>query len=419
MLIALILAAIWGFASLPWHGERPSEPPRVVESARCEGPLSAGAAEVPFDLPSPAPIAGFARLSWRSDGVREPVAARALVLSARGCKIAVVSAEILLVPESLEAAVRARIDPVGLTGLVIAASHTHAGPGGYFQNVAFEALGTAPYDPAVRDAIAGAIAEAIRRADAALAPARVAFAAGEAPGLARSRSGGTPDSRLAVLRFDRPGKGAAPVAEIAVFAAHGTILGDSNRMIDGDWPGRFMAAGTHGTRLLLQGGVGDQSPAGAAAAAPETYARALSERVDSLRLGAPRENVALAYAAAEVALPAPDPAVVPPLLRRAARNVAWDLLPAHARVSAIRVGPVVLVAVPAEPVAAVASSWRGLVPGIALVVSLADGYAGYVETADRVLARTGEAERTYYGPDLAARLGAGVRAAAGAALGSR
>lgn len=418
LLVAVgVPAAILGAASLPWHGERPSEPPRVVAASRCAGPLSAGAAQVPFDLPAPVSIAGFARLSWRSEGTREPVAARALVLSAPGCKIALVSAEVLLVPEPLEAAVRARISGVGLTGLVLAATHTHAGPGGYLQNAFFEALATGPYDPAARDAVAGAIAEAIRRADAALAPARLAFAAGEAPGLARSRSGGASESRLAVLRIDRPGKGNAPVAEVAVFAAHATIVGSSNRRIDGDWPARFMASDAHGTRLLFQGAVGDQSAAGAAASSPEAYARALSERVDGMRFGSPATDAPLAYAAAEVALPAPDPAVVPRFLRRAARNVAWGSLPAHARVSAVRLGPVLLVAVPAEPAAAAASSWRGLVPGIAVVVSLADGYAGYVETADHVAARSGEARRTYYGPDLAMRLGDGVRAAADAAMG--
>ncbi len=414
MLAVAIPAAILGAASLPWHGERPAEPPRVVASAHGAGPLSAGAAEAPIELPPDVPIAGFARLSYRSEGVRDPLAARALVLSAPGCKVALASAEILLVPQALEAAVRARISDLGISGLVLAATHTHAGPGGFWENALGERIATGPYDPGIRDAVASAIAEAIRRADAALAPARVAFATGDAQDLARARSGGARDAHLSVLRIDRPGKGHAPVAEVAIFAAHATILGKSNRFLSGDWPGRFMAGGKRGTRLFFQGAVGDQSAAGAATSTPEAYARALSDRVDALGFGTPHSDVALAYAAAEVVLPTPDPAAAPRLLRRAARNVAWSALPSRARVSALRLGPVFLVAFPAEPVAQVASLWRSSLPGIAIVLSLADGYAGYVETPERIAAGAGESGTTYYGPDLARRLGAGARAAVAA-----
>ncbi len=409
LLVAIALVAV-AIVSVPRPAERPAEAARVVASARCAGPLSVGTGAAPFALPANVPIAGFARLAYRSRGMRDEVGARALVLSAGACKVALASADLLLVPEALEDAVLARITDVGLTGLVLAATHTHAGPGGYWENVLAERIGTAPYDPHVRDAIAGAIAEAIRKAAAGIAPARVAVARGEARGLARSRSGGAAAGRLEVIRFERPD--GAPVAEVAVFAAHATILGSANRLVSGDWPGRFTAEGAHGPRLLLQGAVGDQSPAGPAASSPEAFANALSQAVAALRFGPPSASPELAFATAETALPFPDPAGVPAILRRAARNVANGALPARARVSALRVGPALLVAVPAEPVSAVAASWLSALPRGAAVVSLADGYAGYVETAQAIAARGGEAKRSYYGPDLARRLGDAARAAA-------
>jgi neutral ceramidase len=388
-------------------------PPRVVEAAGGAGPLRAGAAAVPFDLPAGAPIAGFARWSYASEGMRDPVGARAVVLAVPGCKVALASAEVLLVPEALEAAVRARVTDLGLDGLVVAATHTHAGPGGFWEHGFAERLGTGPYDPRVRDLVAGAVAQAIRRADAALAPAGVSVSRGAAADLARSRSGGASDGRLTVVRVD--GERGAPVAELAVFAAHPTILGRENRRISGDWPGRFVADGRHGVRVLLQGAVGDQSVSGPSSTAPERFAEALSARVEALPAAAPAASTELAFAAVAVGLPAPDPGAAPALLRRAARNLTYGAFGPTARVEAVRIGDLVLAAVPAEPVAAVAAGWRAALPRGAEIISLAGGYLGYVEEPARMSAGAGETDRTYFGPDLARRLGEAAKLAADAA----
>jgi hypothetical protein len=70
--------------------------------------------------------------------------------------------------------------------------------------------------------------------------------------------------------------------------------------------------------------------------------------------------------------------------------------------------------VPAEPVAAVAAEWRRALPAGADLVSLAGGYLGYVEEPERRAARKGESVRTYFGPELATRLGAAVKLASDA-----
>ncbi len=167
VLAALLLLAA---ASVPTPADRPGMPPRVVREARASGELSAGAAEVRFELPPGTPIGGFARLSYESEGAIEPVGVRALALSTSGVRVVLVSAEILLVPEALEAAVLARVSDLELTGLVLGATHTHAGPGGYWEHAIGERIATGPYDPVVRDAIAGAIARAVPRAVDDLGP---------------------------------------------------------------------------------------------------------------------------------------------------------------------------------------------------------------------------------------------------------
>ncbi len=91
------------------------------------------------------------------------------------------------------------------------------------------------------------------------------------------------------------------------------------------------------------------------------------------------------------------------------------MLPARATVSALRIGPVLLVAVPGEPVAVLGARWREVAGPGSEIVGLADGYLGYFETPAHVKARVGEAVRGYYGEELAPRLERAVAAAAGAA----
>jgi hypothetical protein len=399
-----------GAASLPWRAERRPTPPRVIAAPRGTGGLSAGAAEVPFELPAGTPIGGFARLSYASAGRAGPVGARALVLAAPGCKVALVSAEILLVPEALESAVLDRVSDLGLDGVLLAATHTHAGPGGYWDHAIGERIATGPYDPRIRDAVVAATATAIRRAAEALVPARAAVARGSADDLARSRSGGEEVAPLTAVRV--AARDGTPIAELAVFAAHPTVLGKENHTISGDWPGRFLARRAHGLRLFFQGALGDQSVEGLAAEDPEAYAAALSDRAERLAFGEPDPAPPLAFAAVEVDLPDASPGGAPAPLRRAAANLASGSLPPTARVRAVRIGPALLLAVPAEPVALVATRWRASLPDGAVIVSLAGGYVGYVEAPDRMAEGAGETIRTYYGPELADRLGAAVRAAA-------
>ena len=400
--------ALLAVVSLPWATARVPLPPRVTAAVRGAGPLSAGAAEAAFALPSGVPIAGFARLSYASEGRPEPVGVRAVVLASPGCKVALVSAELLLVPEALAAEVVSRIADLGLDGVVFAATHTHAGPGGYVDHAAFERIATGPFDAAIRDAIAASTADAIRRAAGALAPVRLSVARGSADDLARSRSGGDEDAPLTVLRIEHTD--GAPLAEVTVFAAHATLLGKKNRTVSGDWPGRFLAGGRHGVRLFLQGAIGDQSAEGPESVSTERYAAALSARVEGLSYLA-ADPAPLAFAAVEVSLPAVDPGGAPALLRRAARTLSARALPEKARVEALRIGPALLVAVPAEPVARVGARWRAALPDGAAVVSLAGGYLGYVEAPERMAEGSGETRLTYYGPALAETLGAAVRAA--------
>src|SRR5574341_1702736 len=193
--VAALLLAIGGL-SLPWHGARPARPPALLSSARGAGALRAGAAEASIDLPAGAPIGGFARLSFRSDGVRDPVNARALYLEVPGCRVALASVDAVLVTEPLARRVQALVSNPKLDAVLVGAAHTHAGPGGYQDDVVWERVGLGPWDARIFDLLAGRIAEAVRRALAASSPARLSVARGLAPALARARSGGEVDGHV-------------------------------------------------------------------------------------------------------------------------------------------------------------------------------------------------------------------------------
>ncbi len=414
----VLLAAFVGLGSLRWRPGRGPEPARLEHVARGQGTLLAGAAELPIPLPAGVPVAGFPRLAWANEGVRDAVAVRALVVSEAGCSVALVSAEILLVPGALGRAVERRVRDLDLDGLVVAGTHTHAGPGGFWRDALAERIGTGPYDRRFFDALADRMAEAVRAAAAARRPARLAVARGSASALARNRAGGKVDGRLLVARLTA--ESGETVARVVVFPAHATFLGPANRRISGDWPGELMRglSASGGTTLFFQGAMGDQSPslANGSAPGPAAYGHALAARVRALSYGSADDAPPLAAATASVVLPPPDVGASPPLLKRLASNLLYDWVPARARVTAVRLGAALLLATPGEPVAEVGRRWRAEAGDVAEVVALAGDYLGYIETSERMAEQLGETQRTYYGPELAERLGDAVAVAARAAM---
>jgi GT2 family glycosyltransferase len=410
--VTTALALALGIGSLPWRPQHRTGEPTVELAVAGAGPLLAGAASVDLDAPAGTPIAGFPRVDWASDGMREPLRARALVLEQQRVRVALVSVEILLVSEPLSRAVEAAVKDLALDHVLIAATHTHAGPGGWWDNPIAERVALGPYDDARLTRLAARIALAIREAAAARRPAALAWGSADASHLARNRDGGPVDGRLAALRVTTPG--GDPIARVVLFAAHPTLLGSSNRKLSGDWPGA-LARRERVPVLFFQGPLGDQSAATRGKdRSPERYARRVATALRRARPEAPDPEARIALAVVHAVLPAPDLGASPPLLRRLVRNALYGAFPVDTRVTALRLGPVTLIAVPGEPVAAVGERLRGRVGGRAEILALANDYVGYVETEDEMARGAGETQRTYFGPELAARLEAAVLLAAGA-----
>ncbi|HET7752844.1 MAG TPA: neutral/alkaline non-lysosomal ceramidase N-terminal domain-containing protein [Anaeromyxobacteraceae bacterium] len=409
--LILLAGAAIAVGSLAWRPTARSGPARITLVAAGTGQLEAGVASVALQPLPGTPIAGFPRLDWHSEGEREPVMVRALYLGEPGARVAIASVEVLLVTSELTREVKARLRDLELDHLILAATHTHAGPGGWWRDPLAQRVALGPYDHARLEHLAERVAQAVRDAVGARQPAALAIGQTQAARLVRNRAGGEVDARLVSLRII--GQSGEDLARVVVFPSHPTMLGSRNVKLSGDWPGA-LASSSRTPLLFFQGASGDQStrtPKGRERD-PEAYAKRVAAELATIRHGEPDATPQLAVAIARAVLPPPALGASPPLFRRVTRNLLYDLFPDRAEVTALRLGELTLIAVPAEPVASIGQHWRDRIGAGTEIVSLAGDYLGYVETPEQMERAAGETPRTYFGPELEQRLEAAVVLAA-------
>jgi neutral ceramidase len=234
-----------------------------------EAALQAGFARADITPPPGVGLAGNGPEGAEARGYRLRLYARVLVLADRGGnRFALVVADLPLSSSLLHrrvAALTARTDGIGVDRLVIAATHTHAGPGHFFEAAGYndEGSSVAGYDPEMVDSLAARIARAVHAAATSLRPARVAWGSRAIWGQTRIRSlpailrniplptapdapAGLPqeyqlvDPELTMLRVDLsdPVSGTfRPAGAFSIFAMHGTGNAPSNDLLDSDIQG--------------------------------------------------------------------------------------------------------------------------------------------------------------------------------------
>ena len=376
-------------------------PPEVTLAAWSAGALLAGAGSAPMEVPFPAVVAGYGLPRASVSAASVPVRARALVLQSGAVRAGVVTLDLLVGDRSLEDEIRAGVADLRLGDLWVAVTHTHSGPGAYASNPVTEVAGTGLLRRPVRRAVVSAAVGALHAAARSLSPVTLRSGVGAVPELVGARSSPAEvDVRLSRLVLDgRSG----PLAQLLILACHPTLVPRPPAGLDPDWPGRLadaeQAAG-HGVTLVLQGAVGNASTA-LLEPNGERLQRFLAELgrgVDGLALSPVPPGLGIARAS--VSLPGPDASrLVPPLARPLLDNVLCAAAPLRAEVGILRVGPLVLLGVPAEPTAAAGRRLEDAA-GALRVVSLVNGYLGYVETPEHLAALQGEADRQLLGPEF-------------------
>ena len=211
------------------------------------------------------PMAGFAYERQRTDGVDMPLYARAFVIRENrsgGRSLTLVVADIWTCTQIVKREVLMRLN-YGLAknswrytdeNLLIAGTHTHAGPGGYSEYFLYN-LTIGGFDQGVFDIIVNGIVQAVQSANLNARPGRLFVNAGELEGCGANRSfeafqrnpeynpndpGSWTDREMLLLGFwvDDNNRGArTPLGLLNWYAIHPTALGMFNNKVSGDCKG--------------------------------------------------------------------------------------------------------------------------------------------------------------------------------------
>ncbi len=408
-LVTLLLLGLgFGLGSIDRCSQWLSMPVGLVGLSRATGALQVGAAKRALELPYPVAMGGYG--PWRSEvsSAVSPLNARATVVQVGSERLALVSLEAVLISNALVTAIRD-----GRTFHVwVVATHTHTGPGNYDPRLAVELGALGRYRPEVEAALVSAARGALDDALAKLAPAAMDVSTGS-QALTRARASGEVDSALTRIRFRTPGGSA--VAQWLLVAAHPTLAPRFGTQLDADYPGllaqRFENEGGAGVTSVLQTAGGNAMAMGAL---PE-FTLALGDAFAALPDGATEADVGYGLATADFALGHPDgsrlgPALVGPIVENALCAQAMS----HAEVGVLRLGSISFAAVPAEVTQASAKVILQQSKST-FVLSLANGYQGYVEPEDVVNRNEGEAHRQYFGAGLLSQFAEAARQAGQAA----
>ncbi len=380
MALLLSVGGAYALASWDWCPRADGPSPKIVSRLQAAGPLSAGAGSAALEVPYPIVAAGYGPTRPEVSTATQPLMARATVLRAGDVTFGLVTLDLLLVPDDVAAEVRSK---AGLSDVWVAATHSHSSMGGYDSRLIAQLAGTGRFRADARAAVVDAALAALKAASAQLVPVTIAEGHSDAA-LATARTGDAVDARITKLQL-------GDVAQWLMLAAHPTTVARPATALDPDWPGSLASASDAGVTLVLQTAVGNARARGDT---PGEVAAQAGAAFDALTLQAV-EVPAMKVTRVQLTPPAPDATrLVPRLFAMPGHNFLCASAPRQAEVGILELGPLLLVAVPAEVTHASAQSLG--VP----IISLANGYLGYVEPAEVVERSEGEARRQYYDKSL-------------------
>ncbi|HVX44258.1 MAG TPA: neutral/alkaline non-lysosomal ceramidase N-terminal domain-containing protein [Mycobacteriales bacterium] len=236
-----------------------------------------GFGTAPISPPSGVRMGGYAGRTARATGIHDPLTATALAIRDRNQQAAIVSIDAVIVSAALKERAAAAIG-LGAGSLLLAASHTHSGPGGDQLDLL---LSRAYYDLETMDALVAAIRQAYEAASAALRPGRVAIGTGTIRGIASDRVLGRPSAPApgALIRCtDDRGR---LLGVIANYACHPTVLDERNTQLSADYVAGLRSRLQDRTGaphiLFLNGACGDLST---------RFSRRAATHAEAERLGA-------------------------------------------------------------------------------------------------------------------------------------
>jgi len=327
----------------------------------------------------PLPLGGYtARGGKLCELPGEPLSVRTAVFSDSKIRIAIVSADLLTIPESLFDEVRLRVGT--RVQLFLSATHTHCAPDSQMLNrrMDFSLPGIAKFVPAQLEAYAARITESVQSALRApkeslgTLPIRLGYRS-----LNRARRAmAYPDTR-AMRVVDGPG---API--LTHYAAHAVLYGPAHNRPDPDFPGRIR--GPKG--LFLPGAIGDMSPA-SQGENPRAQVDHFEKEFEGGAWAAeswptgPLDSLTLPVRPGAIA-PNPEFARLNRIPEAFADTLVRRFAPPDGVITIVRIGKLALVGVPGEPTAELGRRIRSIGLGLGfravLTVSHCNGWMGYI-----------------------------------------
>jgi Neutral/alkaline non-lysosomal ceramidase, N-terminal len=213
-----------------------------------QGTLSVGAARVDVTPAADAalPMSGYSSRKEGFQKIHDHIYARAIVLSDGTHEAAILSWELIGMPDAVWQQLSQRISKelgIPVDHLILAAEHVHSAP-----TVAGAYTKGTPETTAYTAKLEDAAFQAVKQAKANLQPARFGFGTGKAYVNINRRERfpdgewnlgynleGPSDKTVAVLKFETlSGK---PIALLINYAVHGVVMGPNNLEVSGDLPG--------------------------------------------------------------------------------------------------------------------------------------------------------------------------------------
>lgn len=198
--------------------------------------IKAGFSQISISPPIGTPLAGFAARQGVCEGIHDELFARALVIEKNGKSVAFVSLDVLAVSSEFVRRVRENIERrtgIRKDAVMIAATHTHAGP--VTIRTFFNPDET--LNDGYMDSLAEAVETSVVRAFEKRFPARVGVGSGSVSGIGVNRRTADKkpiDEEIGIIKVvDLEGNTRAVFIN---YACHPTVLGSNNLLATGDFP---------------------------------------------------------------------------------------------------------------------------------------------------------------------------------------
>ena len=347
----------------------------------------AGAAAIEITPTRNVPLGGYGgRKGAPMTGVHDPLYAKALWLETPTSKVCLVTTDLIGSLISL----RDEIQPADAS-VILTASHTHSGSGGLTKG--FWELAMGKFDQALYDELAAKLKQVVLEARARRTPARMALARADLPDLNRNRrvKGGPVDPELNVLLVtDTLSR---PLAILANYTAHGTILSERNMLASADWQGYFQRQVEKdfpgAVALYTNGAEGNISPSSPGEGGEYDRCEAMGKAVAGYTANLVQtiekttETVKLSYVERGVDLPSPT-------LPAAPKTSVLGLL----EINGAR-----MFCFPGEPFVELGLELKKRFPG-AWILGLANDHLGYFLTEEGYARGGYERMVSFYGPKM-------------------